>query len=538
MAIASLAVLCFTGCKDAKIDKEYNPGFIDNSLSYVDGTFRQGDEATNVKIILAYENGLGRTVTVYVPEINGVYADPMVVKLADASANDNGNGIIEIPLLGTPIEKKTGTDKMKLRPTIKFDTHEVYVTFEELVTAEILLTSTTSVGNMAIFQPITDAKIVLGYNTTKAIDVSINVAEVSGIMCPEFTTTLPAAPAGGTIEIPLSGTPEYYGEMTLVVRVADRENEYNINAKIEVKGEITLYPNESMVVGNLNPGVAITTEYIALKYSAEQAQAVTVSVAAVNGVSVPAYDVTFAATPGTTGVQNIPLTGTPGQGDIETLTIEIKKGNIVYSATIIVNPGVPFVEETITYQGLTYKTVFVDINGNGLANRGEVWLDRNIGATSNDPGTYGTGNGNPASFGDYCQYGAAYGATYSPSYVIDYATMTPWNICPPGYQVPSMELFVKAMNSLVPGSTISGNNLTGVVGMSEVLMNSVLKLPLAGSIDANGVKETGIKGYYWTSTEGNNTAPWRMLLNENTSNSVSAGWAGGVWALSVRCVKE
>ncbi len=537
LTAVSVALL-FTACdKMPTIDKEYNPGVINKAASSVsmEETFRQGDELTSSKIILSYENGLGREAEVLVPEVNGIYSDPVKVTLASRNSENNGNGTVEITLQGAPLTK----DKTKLRPTIRFATHEVFVEYEVTPKADIILNAASSAasGTFKIFKPVQNGKLSVNYNSTKPHTVTIGVAEVIGIAGAEFTTTLPAAPGGGTIDIPLEGTPSDHGSTSYVVRMVKGDTEYTMTKAIDIAGEVAFDIAGSSVVGDITGGDPLSGVKIILKYTADRAMNMTVSVPAVNGISAAAYQATLSA--GTNTIE-IPLVGTPADSDDKTLVVRMEENNIIYTATIVAKgkPGEPFEEETITFNGLTYKTVFVDLNGNGFVNKGEVWLDRNIGATSNDPGTYGEGNGNAASFGHYYQFGVAYGSAFQNPYTIDITAMSPWNICPDGYTVPTDEQFAMAMAALVPGSTRNGRNVSGTAGITETIMNSVLKLPMVGALVSDVPQNVGIRGYYWTSSAGSNSAPWRIELNLNTATSTGSNWSGWNWQHPVRCIKK
>lgn len=533
------AVSVFAGCSNMPtIDKEYNALRIVPGESSLVGEFRQGDEVTDAKIVLAYSNGLGRRAVVFVPESNGIHADPFEVLLAWRDAESNGDGTIEIPLKGVP----ASSSKTTLRPTIRLATHEVFITFDVTPAADLVLNAAASQveGTFKIFQPLgQDAMIRVNYNSTEPFDVSVAVAEVVGVSGPEFETTLPAAPDGGFFDVPLRGTPANHGSHNFVVRAVKGDVEYTMTKTIVIEGEITFDLDATTVTGDFVAGTPLSGAFITLAYTADRTMDVTISVDRVDGVYADAFTETLAAGSGTV---DIPLSGAPTNDNDKKLVITlIDENNIAYTAekTIVMNPGVDFVEETVTFNSLTYKTVFVDVNGNGKATTGEVWLDRNIGATSADPGTYGAAGANAASFGQFLQWGKAYGETaYDGTYVIDFDATSPWTtVCPPGYEVPSLEQWVKAFEKLT-GGTRSGNTVTGVAGITLVLMDSALRLPMSGWFANGGAQENrGTMGTYWTSTKGSNTAPWRVQLNNDAATATGGGWADRAWQVPVRCIK-
>lgn len=537
---AASAVSIFSGCNNLPaIDKEYNPLEIVAGESSLTGTFRQGDELTDAKIVLSYRNGLGRQAEILVPEVSGIYADPVPVTLASRNADNNGDGTLEITLKGVPAVKTN----IKLRPTIRLATHEVFVIMEITPKGDIVLDAAASTvsGTFKIFQPLEGGKISVNYNSTKPHDVTISVAEVVGVIGPEFSTTLPAAPGGGFVDVPLQGTPTNHGNQNFVVRmVGEGGVEYTMTKPIPIQGEITFDIGASSVTGEFITGEAVTDAFVTLAYTAERDMNMTISIDNVDGIMAAPFEETL---PAGSGTVVIPLSGTPTNDNDKNLTISLIENNVLYTAqiTVVMNPGIEFVEETVTFNSLEYKTVFVDVNGNGKATRGEVWLDRNIGATSNDPGTYGAAGANPASFGQFLQWGKPYGeTTYDGSYVIDFEGTSPWStVCPPGYEVPSLLQWRDAVIKIT-GGTADGNNVKDVPGLSLIMMNSVLKIPMTGwTTDGSGVYQSqGTQGTFWTSTMGSNTAPWKVQFNIDTAANTGSGWADRAWQIPVRCIKS
>ena len=102
--LAICALVLAAGCgKDPKIDKVYNTVYINSAASSFQGSLTQGQAvAQGTKITLAYTNGLGKSAQVLLPEVNGLYCDPIDVRLASPTSSDNGNGTVEIPVSGTP----------------------------------------------------------------------------------------------------------------------------------------------------------------------------------------------------------------------------------------------------------------------------------------------------------------------------------------------------------------------------------------------------------------------------------------------------
>lgn len=537
------ALLAVAGCgKDPKIDKVYNTVNINSAASSFSGSLTQGEAvAQGTRITLAYTNGLGKSAQVLLPEVNGLYCNPINVQLASPTASNNGNGTLEIPVSGIP----TASGSMNLRPVIRVGEYEVFITITTTVTPAIALDASASVvsGTFHIGKAVANGNIALHYTSYAKQEVTVSSDETAGISVTKFTASLPAAPSGGTLDVPVTGTPTDYGTKTLKIKMMQGDNSYTADIPVVIEGDITLDAAGSTVEGTLSKGVELSGVSIALRYTAAAQQQATISVETTNGIGCDAFDATLAAANG--GTVNVPLSGTPVSDGVVNLTVVVKIGSTNYTATIPVTvlsdvPGIPFVPETFTYEELEYKTIFIDVNGNGYVDPGDVWLDRNIGATSTDPGTYGAGGVNAASIGQMIQYGKPYGSAYDASYEIDYDALGEWTtICPEGYAVPTLAEFNAAI-AKVTGGTVSGNGVSGSAGITLTLMASELKLPLGGWLTGGATvpQAYGEGAAYWTSSKGSNTAPWKVDINNNTATNTGANWADAAWQIPVRCVKK
>ena len=541
--LAICALVLAAGCgKDPKIDKVYNTVYINSAASSFQGSLTQGQAvAQGTKITLAYTNGLGKSAQVLLPEVNGLYCDPIDVRLASPTSSDNGNGTVEIPVSGTP----TASGSMNLRPVIRVGEYEVFISIPATVTPAIALDAAASVvtGTFRIGQAIANGNIALHYTSYANQEVTVSADEVSGISSAEFTASLPAAPSGGTLDVPVTGTPSDYGTKTLKITMTQGDNTYTADIPVEIAGDIALDAAGSTVTGTLSKGVELSDVKIALHYTAAEEQQATISIDLTNSISCSAFDATLPAAED--GTVDVPLSGTPVSDGVTNLVVIVKIGSTNYTATIPVTvlsdvPGIPFEPETFTYQGLEYTTIFIDVNGNGYVDPGDVWLDRNIGAASADPGAYGADGINAASIGQMLQYGKPYGATaFDASYQIDYDAIGEWTVCPEGYAVPTLDQFNAAL-AKVTGGTISGNGVSGNAGITLTLMNSVMKLPIGGWL-TNGDTQPqayGEAAAYWTSSKGSNTAPWKVDINNSSASNTGANWADAAWQLPVRCIKK
>ncbi len=178
---------------------------------------------------------------------------------------------------------------------------------------------------------------------------------------------------------------------------------------------------------------------------------------------------------------------------------------------------------------------------------GKVWMDRNLGASQ-----VATSSTDAASYGDLYQWGRgadghqsyASGATRTlatsdtpghGNFIINSSNPKDWrspqndnlwqgvnginNPCPSGYRLPTRTEWQ------VEIATWSSNNSAGAFA-------SALKLPMAGCRDSNngGYIFMGSRGYYWSSTLGQN-------VQSNSSNT-SLYSSNRSYGYSVRCLKD
>lgn len=542
--LALLSILAGCG-ENPTIDKVYNVVRIEAAGSSFSGDLTQSVEvAPGTKITLAYTNGLGREATVLMPDISGVYSEPYTARLAEG-VGKQGRGTLELVLEGTP--RKQG--EIKLRPVIRVGAYEVFIELQEKVTPAMAFDASKSEvrGSYVLRKPITDGKIALHYTSFTEQTVTVSAAAVSGIEIQKAEYTLPASTSGSTVEIPVTGTPSNHGDQTLAVQIANGEDTYTVNMTIAVEGDMDIHAQSSSVEGDLFKDHALTDARILLGYDSKVACEVNVEVPQVNGIGCEAFGTVLEQ--GSGKILEIPLSGTPLTDGPVTLTVMIRMGDDLYtadlSANVIAISGIEFKTEKVIFHDLEYWTVFVDMNENGFVDSGEVWLDRNMGATSNDPGTYGTEGVNKDAVGHYYQWGKPYGTTvFDPAWgqIIDVAAMSPWaNVCPDGYAVPTMSEW-EAVVVAITGGTATGVNyqVNARAGMTEMLMHSPLKLPMTGWT-ANGsgiIENAGIRGAFWSATPGSNTAPWRLDIMENTETYAKGNWSGPVWQMPVRCIKK
>jgi len=213
---------------------------------------------------------------------------------------------------------------------------------------------------------------------------------------------------------------------------------------------------------------------------------------------------------------------------------------------------------TITHKEITYETVTSPFTG-------EVWLDRNLGASQ-----VCTSLDDTSCYGDYYQWGRnadghqltssalTYNTTSSINPIesdfvrgnIDWTTAdndgalrsANWNmtdgtnICPVGFRVPT-DIELKA--ETIDASTVITNNTTA--------FESFLKLPSAGYRDySNGpMTEQGTYGRYWSSTPNNGamysdyeTTAKALIFKTTGSASIKSSFTFRPFGYSVRCIKD
>ena len=330
LAICTLVLAAGCG-KDPKIDKVYNTVYINSAASSFQGSLTQGQAvAQGTKITLAYTNGLGKSAQVLLPEVNGLYCDPIDVRLASPTSSDNGNGTVEIPVSGTP----TASGSMNLRPVIRVGEYEVFISIPATVTPAIALDAAASVvtGTFRIGQAIANGNIALHYTSYANQEVTVSADEVSGISIAEFTASLPAAPSGGTLDVPVTGTPSDYGTKTLKITMTQGDNTYTADIPVEIAGDIALDAAGSTVTGTLSKGVELSDVKIALHYTAAEEQQATISIDLTNGINCSAFDAALPAAED--GTVDVPLSGTPVSDGVTNLVVIVKIGSTNYTATI------------------------------------------------------------------------------------------------------------------------------------------------------------------------------------------------------------
>ena len=198
------------------------------------------------------------------------------------------------------------------------------------------------------------------------------------------------------------------------------------------------------------------------------------------------------------------------------------------------NPEPGFDDTPITFNGKTYIPVFVDMDSDGKVDAGEVWLDRNIGADSNNPGSaWGEEGVNWNAVGNFYYWGRPYNE-YSPCEHAQGANPErneawelrdgklgtgvredKWdNICPKGYCVPTERQWRDLFN-FIAGTNFDQSYqnapIDRVVPFANnqplsIMMTSPLQFPMSGIHDRDEgslmIKNNnvGTLACYWSRT--------------------------------------
>lgn len=245
------------------------------------------------------------------------------------------------------------------------------------------------------------------------------------------------------------------------------------------------------------------------------------------------------------------------------------------------NPEPGFDDTPITFNGKTYIPVFVDMDNDGKVDAGEVWLDRNIGSDSNDPGSaWGEEEVNWNAVGNFYYWGRPYsenspcehalGANPERNEAWELRDGKPgtgvheenWdNICPKGYCIPTERQWRDMFNYIAgTGFDQSYQNapkdrvLTFANNQTlSIMMTSVLKFPMTGIHDRNDKSpnlditnnNVGTLACYWSRTfiemgGKGKTYPVRVVMGKRGEVGLAnIGPAKSAYTTaSVRCVQQ
>ena len=505
-------------------------------------------EREPVSLAVNYENGFAREVLVAINENNGIKTTEFTTTLKAGP----GEGTLEIPLEGIPTMlgenvlngnvklKETGETLAELEATIDVQSPGK-INIEDIKVKDELFSGTPA--NTAILLSYTD-----GYNRMATVTADFSKGGESGLSI-EKNTEIQLSESG-VMEIKITGDNPIAGN-------------YPCDLTVSIEGESPVV--KSCVITVIDQKPAIDFDFSRTEISGspvllnQEVKGTNLKLYYINGfdrkvksievsgmLSASLSDVTLA---GSEGIVDIPLTGIP--------SVELGKIDILVKIDEVVEKThtmTLFAGEKVSYQGLDYYTIFIDMNENGKIDAGEIWLDRNIGATSTDPGKWGELEDNRAcvgyyyywgkSYTDYCQIKSDMHPEKDESYKLPPANSEWTNICPEGYHVPLEDEWRFLFNHLVGTSYAAAPAAPRVQEFAgktpEDLMNSILNLPMGGIHTAKANNQSGTTASYWSSTWFNNKPiKVNITLKANglgqTNISVTDSETG---IANVRCVKD
>lgn len=433
-------------------------------------------------------------------------------------------------------------------------------------------------GHLVENQTLTNQTLLLSYTKGGNREVTINIPEQFGIYAENQQVTL--AEETGIIEIPLKGTAPESGLTTLKVRISYGLYhifcEATIGVRPEVMEDIHL-KSSPQINGFLYQNLPANSCFITIEYQNGWGRDMSARFVCDDaGISTETQTFTLVAD-NQTNTLTIPLKGIPQTNKTVDIHLYLLPEGInneqeyIFAHIPILQP-IPFEAETVTHTisitdrnklmenggisemgTFTYNTIFVDMNGDGyVSGNYEIWLDRNVGATSTDVSS-------ESSYGFIYQPGriapgwvanSQTGTTYpNEIYKLDNATwfngtptavvvskinggsitvepnkVGPNNPCPEGYRLPTDEEWKKLQEYLVKNNSSFKDGL--------------LHLPFAGGYQKNtGTSHTGIgtDGNYWAAPYDNNQVAG-IFFSANANTTTIAKRLKGM-GLSVRCVK-
>ena len=157
---------------------------------------------------------------------------------------------------------------------------------------------------------------------------------------------------------------------------------------------------------------------------------------------------------------------------------------------------------TLIHNGLTYKTIT-------SPGTGEIWLDRNIGATLKPNAITDTGS----DFGNF----------------FTWADATAADVCPSDFRLPTR---VELEAEVATFATNGGNNHTGAWNVLNLTRTGYRDT--ANGSGASGTDSVGTDGYYWSST-ANGSDAWIMAFSSSSAGTSDPSKSFG---LAVRCIQD
>lgn len=289
-------------------------------------------------------------------------------------------------------------------------------------------------GYLYLGESITEQRLALKYKNGLGRNVEISMDTTFGVYAESFSTTLDQDE--GYIILPLKGTPTEHGLHTLKVRITYGDFTLFCSKDVGVRNgsvpDVEMTEGNQTLKGSLISGFPASTTEFSFPYMNGWGRNAYVSFSCIEDEGLNSGPIAYELAPdGTTSTLIVPLPGKCTISGLITITASIffeDDEENMYSydfKDLEVLEPIIFEQETISHEQIitdrnrlmsnpesietkvfTYKTVFVDMDGNGyVSGNHEIWLDRNLGATSTDVNS-------PESYGFYYQ-----GSRNAPGYV-------------------------------------------------------------------------------------------------------------------------
>ena len=464
------------------------------------------------------------------------------------------------------------------------------------------------IGYVVADQAITDQKVVVNYRNGMGKSLTIGVEPQDGLLGTPVTVTL--AQGAGSVDIPLSGTAKTVGAMTLVIK--GRYDFSTISNELLIGVRPDPLPDANIVAGPELEGFLFddveTSAAVNLSYTEGWGRKVTTWFSCVENGSLNTGPVIHSlAVDESLGELSLPLGVKPQGPGAVTLVFHMQfegAAEQTYNFPTEVSPFIPYVKESVSHtiivsdlpdllaagntamlqmqtQTFTYETVFLDINGDGyVTNNLEIWLDRNIGATSNNPDdedsyglTYMIGRDAPGFVNNGMNLGFFYNgeryrwttANYphglwynagtsdlifnefdSSNALIGTITVAPGelgpnNPCPAGFRPPTIQEWITFNQYMIdnkPGYSNTGP--TNIVALKD----APLHIPLAGGYQGNAATTAwtgkGTDAAYWALPSVINGQTHMAVFHNNSQNGFGNGFSAtrpAAWSVPIRCIR-
>ena len=427
-------------------------------------------------------------------------------------------------------------------------------------------------------------RLVLNYKYGGNKQVSISVPEQSGIWAEPIVEQLNADE--GSCSLPLSGSNEEAGVLTLDVKIS--YGVYHIFCPFSVVVRPDPLPEvpilvEPALTGQLYEHLPASNARLTVGYKNGWARTVSVRFESADpGISQEVQNLRLADDDSSATLE-VPLAGTPQTHGLLDITAYVRFEGAEQEQSYLfedveILQAIPYEEETVRHEIIVtprselmagaaiqtstfeYKTVFVDMNGDGyVSSNAEIWLDRNVGALSNDPmseDSYGfiyqpgrdapgwvsnsqTGNDNTNYKGERYKRNNmtwfngtasdvqvplldADGKATAETVTIPAGKVGPNNPCPYGFRPPHASEW-KALYDFLNCSVTN----------YEALRTGLLGIPFVTSIidNVDGEKiET--RGSYWCAPFDDNQVPAAYFFNATLTSNRPKGYA-----MPIRCIK-